>query len=103
MAHPDDVSPLERAINQMERLYQESFRMADRLIMKGGADDFQSVEAREKSLALVPLVALDIKNHLQQCLNLDEVPPRHLEKAQESTDEIIAIMKKKNDEASEQS
>lgn len=100
MAHPDDVSALDRALDQMEQVYHECFRMATRLVTHdGGLDSFESREAREKCEALIPIVALDIKQHLQNLLNLDEVPERHLLKAQESADQIIAKMKKRNDAA----
>lgn len=99
MSHPDDLTPIDRAIAQTERLMHECFRMATRLVMSdSGAADFESREARERAQAFIPLLAMDIKSNVQNLVNLDETPPRHLEKAQESVDEIISAMKKRNDQ-----
>jgi hypothetical protein len=100
MAHPDNLSPIERGIAQTELLYRECFRMADRLVMgDGGAQDFASTEAREKSQALIPLIALDIKQSVQQLINIHRAPQRDVDEAQDSGDTIIAALKKRNDRA----
>lgn len=98
MVHPDNVSQTDRGVAQTEALFRECLRMANRLVMdEGGSADFHSKEAMEKSQALVPLVALDIKQSVMNFINIHRAPQRDVDEAQDSGDALIAALKKRND------
>lgn len=98
MVHPDNKTPIDRAIVQTERLLRECFRMATRLVMEeSGADSFESREAKEKSQALIPIVALDIKSSVQQFIGIEQVPQNRVDESQDSADRIILALKMRND------
>jgi len=98
--HPDNMSPIEKGIIQMEQLFRECFRMAERLMKEEGrTDSFETTEARERSQAIMPLIAMDIKNQIIQMVGIEHAPQNRVDESQASHEAILKALKARNDQA----
>lgn len=104
MNHPENRTALQGALDQVEQVTLESFRMAERIMsemvkhIKWTSDD-----ARDRYLSQIPMLALELKGHtLSVSSMLQRASKSDIESTHEAMHEMLVEMKKRNDEYDKQ-
>jgi len=99
MSHPENQSVEGLFVAQLEQLVAESFRMAERIVMGTASKiDWKSTEARERYVACIPLLAMDVKGQLMNLSQMREnASQKQIDTIYDALATVIREVKKRND------
>lgn len=103
MSHPEDKSHAAMFVELNETMLRESFKMAQRILTEAaGGRTWESIEARERYMASMPLVALDVKAAMVNVAHMtNQASAKEIDSIHESFDRVIGEMRKRNEAVKE--